>query len=191
MCMYMCVCVWMCVYVYMCIYLCACICMFVGVYVYIYTFVLTSFSCIYWFLILTISTKKVFRQNFWRGRIQSPVGHLAWSFLQTGLSGLLFFRKGCCLELLGRVLNTTLLRLLWSEYDFLFFFFISWNIQLWSASKYLWWRLALCGDQTIDLQDDLIGWFLYGLGFCQGYFRTDYSIVLNLEAAIAKCLLLS
>ena len=138
MCMYMCVCVWMCVYVYMCIYLCACICMFVGVYVYIYTFVLTSFSCIYWFLILTISTKKVFRQNFWRGRIQSPVGHLAWSFLQTGLSGLLFFRKGCCLELLGRVLNTTLVRLLWSEYDFLFFFFISWNIQLWSASKYLW-----------------------------------------------------
>ena len=45
----------------------------------------------------------------------------------------------------------------------------------------------MCGDQTIDLQDELIGWFLYGLGFCWGYFRTDYSIVLISEAAIAKC----
>ena len=84
--------------------------------------------------------------------------HLAWSFLQTGLSGWLFFRKGCYLEFLG--------------------------VFLWCACKYLWWRLALCGDQTIDLQDELISWFLYGLGFCQGYFGTDYSIVLILETAI-------
>ena len=70
--------------------------------------------------------------------------------------------------------------------DFLFFFFMSWNVSLWSACKYLWWRLVLCGDQTIDLQDELIGWFLYGLGFCWGYFRADYSIVLISEAAIAK-----
>ena len=42
------------------------------------------------------------------------------------------------------------------------------------------------GDHTIDLQDELIGWFLYGLGFCRGYFRADYSIVLISEAAIAK-----
>ena len=69
----------------------------------------------------------------------------------------------------------------------MFFFFISWNVQLWSACKYLWWRLVLCGDQTIDLQDVLIGWFLYGLGICRGYFRTDYSIVLILEAAFGKC----
>ena len=33
----------------------------------------------------------------------------------------------------------------------------------------------------------VIGWFLCGLGFCRGYFRTDYSIVLISEAAIAKC----
>ena len=64
---------------------------------------------------------------------------------------------------------------------------MSWNVSLWSARKYLWRRLVLCGDQTIDLQDELIGWFLYGLGFCRGYFRTDYSIVLISEAAIAKC----
>ena len=68
----------------------------------------------------------------------------------------------------------------------MFFFFISWNVQLWSACKYLWWRLVLCGDQTIDLQDVLIGWFLYGLGIRRGYFRTDYSIVVILEAAFAK-----
>ena len=42
------------------------------------------------------------------------------------------------------------------------------------------------GDQTIDLQDDLIGYFLYGLGFCRGYFRTDYSVLIS-EAVIAKC----
>ena len=63
---------------------------------------------------------------------------------------------------------------------------MSWNVSLWSACKYLWWRLVLRGDQTIDLQDELIGWFLYGLGFCRGYFRADYSIVLISEAAIAK-----
>ena len=45
----------------------------------------------------------------------------------------------------------------------------------------------MCGDQTIDLQDELIGWFLYGLGFCRGYFQVDYSIVLIPEAAIANC----
>ena len=60
------------------------------------------------------------------------------------------------------------------------------NVSLWSACKYLWRRLVLCGDQTIDLQDELIVWFLYGLGFCRGYFRADYSIVLISEAAIAK-----
>ena len=70
----------------------------------------------------------------------------------------------------------------------MFFFFISLNVPLWSACKYLWWRLVLCGDQTIDLQGELIGWFLYGLGFCPGYFWTDYSIVLILEGDIAKCL---
>ena len=47
---------------------------------------------------------------------------------------------------------------------FLFFFFISWNGPLWSAGKYLWWRLILCGGQIIDLQDELTGWFLYGFG---------------------------
>ena len=47
------------------------------------------------------------------------------------------------------------------------------------------------GDHTIDLQDELIGWFLYGLGLCRGYFRADYSIVLILEAAIAKRLFVS
>ena len=50
------------------------------------------------------------------------------------------------------------------------------------------WRLALCGDQRIDLPEELIGWFLYGLGFCRGYFRADYSIALISEATIAKCL---
>ena len=69
----------------------------------------------------------------------------------------------------------------------MFFIFISWNVPLWFACKYLWWRLLLCGDQTTDLQDELIGWFLYGLGFCPGYFWTDYSIVLISEGAIAKC----
>ena len=60
--------------------------------------------------------------------------------------------------------------------------------------QYLWWRLVLCGDQLqdelqdkFDLQDELISWFLYGLGFCLGYFRTNYSMVLISEAAIAKC----
>ena len=60
------------------------------------------------------------------------------------------------------------------------------NVSLWSACKYLWRRLVLCGDQTIDLQDELIVWFLYGLGFCRRYFRADYSIVLISEAGIAK-----
>ena len=64
---------------------------------------------------------------------------------------------------------------------------MSWNVPLWSACKHLWFMLVICGDQTIDLQDKLIGWFLYGLGFRRGYFRTDYSIVLIPEAAIAKC----
>ena len=67
--------------------------------------------------------------------------------------------------------------------------FISWNVPLWSACKYLCWRLVLCGDQTIDLQDELIGRFLYSLGFCRGYFRAGYSIVVISEATIANCLL--
>ena len=66
-------------------------------------------------------------------------------------------------------------------------FFISWDVPLLSACKYLCWRLVLCGDQTIDLQDELIGCFLYGFEFCWGYFRTDYIIVLISEAAIVKC----
>ena len=68
------------------------------------------------------------------------------------------------------------------------FFFISWNVSLWSACKHLWWTIVLCEDQTIDLQDEMIGWFLYDLGFGRGYFRRDYSIVLISEATIAKCL---
>ena len=32
----------------------------------------------------------------------------------------------------------------------------------------------------------MIVWFLYGLGFCRGYFGADYNIVLISEAAIAK-----
>ena len=43
------------------------------------------------------------------------------------------------------------------------------------------------GGLYYDLQDELIGWFLYGLGFRRGYFRADYSTVLIPEAAIAKC----
>ena len=62
-------------YIYICIYIC------------IYIYILTNFNCIYRLLILTILKKNVFRQNFLRGRIQRPVGHLGWSFLHTGLSG--------------------------------------------------------------------------------------------------------
>ena len=36
------------------------------------------------------------------------------------------------------------------------------------------------------MQSQLIGWFLYGSGFCWGYFRTDYITVLFSEVAIAK-----
>ena len=78
-----------------------------------------------------------------------------------------------------------------SEYDtgltngFLFFFFIPWNVLFKSAYKYFWPRIVLCGNQSIDLQSKLIGWFLYGSGFCWGYFRADYSIVLISETAIA------
>ena len=68
---------------------------------------------------------------------------------------------------------------------FFFFFFIPWNVLFKSACKYFWQRIVLCGNQSIDLQSKLIGWFLYGLGFCWGYFRADYSIVLISETAIA------
>ena len=51
---------------------------------------------------------------------------------------------------------------------------------------YIHVKLMLCGNQSIDLQSKLIGWFLYGSGFCWGYFRADYSIVLISETAIAK-----
>ena len=45
----------------------------------------------------------------------------------------------------------------------------------------------MSGDQTIDLQDVLIGWFQYGLRIRRGYFRAGSSIVLILEVAFAKC----
>ena len=70
--------------------------------------------------------------------------------------------------------------------DFLLFFFIPWNVSFNSACKYLWYRLVLCGNQSIDLQSKLIDWFLYGLGFCWGYFQADYSIVLISKTAITK-----
>ena len=47
----------------------------------------------------------------------------------------------------------------------------------------------MCGNHSIDLQIEVVGWFLYGSGFCWGYFRTGYSIVLISEAAIIKILL--
>ena len=154
MCMCVCVCVYMYVYIIY-IYTCVCMCVYMYIYVYyicihiyiyiiciyvyvcvcvyIYIFILTNFNCIYWLLILTFLIKNVFRQNFLRGRIQSPVGHLGWSFLHTGLSGWLFFRKGRCLGFSGD-----------SEYDsgltndFLLSFFIPWNVPFKSACKYLW-----------------------------------------------------
>ena len=128
MCMYVCICVCVCVYIYVCIYICVCVrmcmcicvyilCVYLYIYIYIciymyvyicmcvcmcvYIYILTNFNCIYWLLILTFLIKNVFRQNFLRGRIQSPVGHLGWSFLHTGLSGWLFFRKGRCLGFFG------------------------------------------------------------------------------------------
>ena len=98
-CVYVCmyVCIYMYVYIYVCIYLRVCVC----VYIYIYIYILTNFNCIYRLLISTILIKNVYRQNFLRGHIQSPVGHLGWSFLHTGLSSWLFFRKGCCLGFFG------------------------------------------------------------------------------------------
>ena len=47
-------------------------------------------------------------RGFGSGKYQIPVGHLAWSFLQTGLSGLLFFRKRVLSGIFRGVLNTTL-----------------------------------------------------------------------------------
>ena len=110
MCMCMCVYVCMYIYIYVCIYICVCVCvcvyicvyimyiyiyiyiyMYVCVCVYIYIYILTNCNCIYWLLILTFLIKNVFRQNFLRGRIQSPVRHLGWSFLHVGLSGWLVF----------------------------------------------------------------------------------------------------
>ena len=98
-CMYVCmyVCIYICMYIYICVYISACMC----VCVYIYIYILTNFNCIYRLLISTILIKNVYRQNFLRGHIQSPVGHLGWSFLHTGLSSWLFFRKGHCLVFLG------------------------------------------------------------------------------------------
>ena len=103
--MYMCICMYVCMYVYIyvciyihvCIYLRVCVC----VCIYIYIYILTNFNCIYRLLISTILIKNVYRQNFLRGHIQSPVEHLGWSFLHTGLSSWLFFRKGHCLVFLG------------------------------------------------------------------------------------------
>ena len=128
------------------------------------------YSCIYRLLILTISIKKVLDKFFNGGvfRAQSDIQQVAFCKLVY-----CFLERGVVWNFQGGF-----------EYDpgltndFLFFFFMSWNVSLWSACKYLWWRLVLCGDQTIDLQDELIGQFLYGLGFCRGYFRADYSIVL-------------
>ena len=101
--MYMCICMYVCMYIYVCIYICVYIsaCMCVCVYIYIYIYILTNFNCIYRLLISTILIKNVYRQNFLRGHIQSPVGHLGWSFLHTGLSSWLFFRKGRCLGFFG------------------------------------------------------------------------------------------
>ena len=109
MCIYIYICIYIYMYVYVCVciyiyiymYVCVCVCVCVYVYVYIYIYILTNFNCIYWLLILTFLIKNVFRQNFLRGHIQSPVGHLGWSFLHTGLSGWLFFRKGRCLGFFG------------------------------------------------------------------------------------------
>ena len=69
----------MCVCVYVYVSMCA--------YIYIYIYIITNFNCIYQLLSLTILKKNVFRQNFLGRRIQSPVGHLGWGFLHTGLSG--------------------------------------------------------------------------------------------------------
>ena len=70
--------------------------------------------------------------------------------------------------------------------DVLFFFFIPWNVPFKSICIYLWERLVLCRNWSIDLQSKFIGWFLYRLGFCWGYFWTDCNIILISEAAIAK-----
>ena len=182
--------VFMCIYVYVYMYVCMYMYMYIYIYIYvrvyisvrIYIYILTNFNCVYWLLISTILIKNVYRQNFLWGHIQSTVGHLGWSFLHTGLSGWLFVRKRHCLLFFGGG----------SEYDsgltnyFLLFLFIPWNVPFKFACKYLWWRLVLCGNQSIDLQGKLIGWFLYGSGFCWGYFWADYSIVLISETAIAK-----
>ena len=103
-CMYVCmyVCIYICMYIYMCVYICVYVC------VYIYIHILTNFNCIYRLLISTILIKNVYRQNFLWGHIQSPVGHLGWSFLHTGLSSWLFFRIGALSGIFRGVLNTTL-----------------------------------------------------------------------------------
>ena len=91
---------------------------------------------------------------------------------------LLVFQKGVLSGIFRGVLNTTLVQLTIFCFSFLYL----------GMSHYdLWRRPVLCGDQTIDLQDELTGWFLYGLGFRRWYFLADYSIVLILEAVIAKC----
>ena len=60
------------------------------------------------------------------------------------------------------VLNTTLVQLTIFCFCFLYLGMSRYGL-LASLEEAL-----LCGDQTIDLQDELIDWFLYDLGFREG-----------------------
>ena len=148
-----------------------CIRMFLCIYVYVYVY-----KYIYQLYILTFNVnyfnKKSFQTEYLTEAYSEPSRTFSMQFSGNGFERYIAFQKGVLSGIFRGVLNTTLIQL-----TIFCFFLISWNVPLQSGCKYLWWRLVLCGDQTNDLQDELSGWFLYGLGFYRGYFRTDYSIV--------------
>ena len=121
-------------------------------------------------------------KNFLIGVYSEPSRASRMELSAYGFEWLIVFQKGMLSGIFsgGSEYNSGLTN------DFLFLFFIPQNVSFKSACKYLWQKLVLCGKESIHLQNKLIGWFLYGLGFCWRYFQADYSIVLISETAIAK-----
>ena len=162
---YICVCIYACVYTYVCFYVYMYMYMYIYIYIYIYQLYILTFNVNYF-------NKKSFQTEYLTEAYSEPSRTFSMQLSANGFERYIAFQKGVLSGIFRGVLNTTLIQL-----TIFCFFLISWNVPLQSGCKYLWWRLVLCGDQTNDLQDELSGWFLYGLGFYRGYFRTDYSIV--------------